>query len=1038
MKRVNLSLLLSLTAVLALFVAASLLLSRYQQTRGALNGLPPLDSPERVPILGVNVDLRQYDQVELAENLEEIAATGFIWVRQTFDWGEIEATRGAYEWESSDTIVKAVADQGLQLVAVLQGSPDYVAAAPGAPPDHQDEFGAFAKAFAERYADQIEVYQVWDEPNLAAGWDGQAADPVAYAALLEAAYTAIHAADVTSFVLAAGLAPTIEKGPANLSDITFLDELYKNGAAPFFDGAAGKPYGFDSGPEDRAIHENELNFSRFLLLRAVMEKHGDAGKPLWASHFGWNSLPPDWSGSPSLWGQTSAETQAAWTVAAYQRALQEWPWTGALILESWQPSAGEDDPRWGFALKGSDGSLSPTAAAITDLSPQINATLWPGVVGVDNSHLRYSGEWEVSELGADFVEGGGSVVELPFTGDTLAVIARRGNYRAHLYVDVDGEPSTLLPRDSAGRTYLILTDPDYRPRVEMLPVASGDGESIHQVRLEADRGWDQWALVGFAVGRKLNTLPLDLGIAISALIALCAAFFSIRLSARAGWRAALERSASWLKDRLSAGLHQALALLAGITLWFSAALTWGGLLPDLLRRAGDGPSLLLTALTAGVFYFSPWLILTLLALTVLFLLIYARPYTGIALLMFFTPYIFFPRQLFDRALSMVEMISLLLFFVWLIRITADRKEKGWPSPGDIWQKMTSLDKAVAGFLLIGIISISWANLKGVAITDLRQMMVEPLIIYLILRTIPFTKAERWQIVDLLILTGAIAAIIGFYQAISGVDLIIAEGSSHRLRSVFGTPNNAALYFERLIPITAAVAVIKGGDQRRRWLYGLAAVLILGATILTMSKGAILLGIPVSLGLILILYLGKKGLYIVGVGVLLIALSLIPLSQIPRFASLFNFSEGSSFFRINLWRSTFSLLKDHPLTGVGLDQFLYAYRGHYIQPQAWQQPDLSQPHNFLLNYWVRLGIFGLIVGVYIQVAFWKLGMNLHRRLKAGMRGENWPLVVGLLGSMAAMLSHGLVDETHFVIDLAFIFYLTLGLIWQISVERPANE
>ena len=55
-----------------------------------------------------------------------------------------------------------------------------------------------------------------------------------------------------------------------------------------------------------------------------------------------------------------------------------------------------------------------------------------------------------------------------------------------------------------------------------------------------------------------------------------------------------------------------------------------------------------------------------------------------------------------------------------------------------------------------------------------------------------------------------------------------------------------------------------------------------------------------------------------------------------------------------------MIHDHPITGLGLDQFLYAYRGRYILPDAWQEPNLSHPHNILLDFWVRLGIFGVLL------------------------------------------------------------------------------
>jgi len=39
---------------------------------------------------------------------------------------------------------------------------------------------------------------------------------------------------------------------------------------------------------------------------------------------------------------------------------------------------------------------------------------------------------------------------------------------------------------------------------------------------------------------------------------------------------------------------------------------------------------------------------------------------------------------------------------------------------------------------------------------------------------------------------------------------------------------------------------------------------------------------------------------------------------------------------------------------------------------------------------------------------------------------WPVVVGIAGSLAYMLAHGLVDHGYFLVDLAFAFHLLLAL------------
>ena len=236
-------------------------------------------------------------------------------------------------------------------------------------------------------------------------------------------------------------------------------------------------------------------------------------------------------------------------------------------------------------------------------------------------------------------------------------------------------------------------------------------------------------------------------------------------------------------------------------------------------------------------------------------------------------------------------------------------------------------------------------------------------------------------------------------------------------------------FNELAALRIDLSAVKRSDSA-----GL-ALLMLGATVLTTSRGGLLLGIPAGLGLVFIMWGGRKAALAVAAVIAAQFLALIPLARlIPRF----NLLSRSNLFRVQLWQSTFQMLRDRPITGWGLDQFLYAYRGRYILPAAWQQPDLSQPHNVLLNYWVRLGILGLAAGIWLQLAFWRMIWRTQRRLKWFAPRPPRALAVGLMGCMAAFLAHGMVDATHFVIDLAFIFFAVLGLTHQLYKEAHHAE
>jgi hypothetical protein len=46
-----------------------------------------------------------------------------------------------------------------------------------------------------------------------------------------------------------------------------------------------------------------------------------------------------------------------------------------------------------------------------------------------------------------------------------------------------------------------------------------------------------------------------------------------------------------------------------------------------------------------------------------------------------------------------------------------------------------------------------------------------------------------------------------------------------------------------------------------------------------------------------------------------------------------------------------------------------------------------------------------------------------------------LLLGLMASMVALLAHGLIDNSYFLVDLAFVFFLTLGIVAR--MERAGN-
>jgi len=871
--------LLAVTLVLGCMSLAALvflgyrLVSRHQYAqRGILyKALPSLPLPGD-GLYGVNVSLEQYSSDEdLYRALRLVRDGGFHWVRQHFPWAEIEPSPGNYDWARWDQLVTEVKRQGLEIIAVLDTSPAWARSPVDrdnrfAPPQFVTTYGLFARAFAQRYGAQITCYQVWDQPNIFPHWGARPVDPAAYVRLLKVAAAELKRADADAIVLTAGLAPNTETGGRNMSDVLFLRGIYQAGGRGHFDVLAAKPYGFWSGPEDRRVNLQVLNFSRLILLREEMVRHGDGDVPIWAVEFGWNALPQDWQGRPSPWGTDDVTRQTGRTARAVQRARQEWAWLGMLCWAQLQPAVAADDPLWGLAL----------------LTPDFEPTPF---------------YWTLQE--------------------TMA-------------------------------TPMARTKPD--------------NTSYH----------------------------LQLALLLAAILIVMALL--VYLWPLFPWKA-------WT------------ARLATVYLAAPEWAQWG-----------------LVSLSLATYYFLPWAGPGLVMLAFAGMLIYLRLDIGLAHLVFSIPFFLYPKVIFGKSFSMVETLTLLCFAAWLgLWLRQEMLGSGVRSViGSLqrWMKawlhsLALLDWAVAAFVLIAALSLLVSANRGVSIREFRVVIVEPVLLYFLLRQTKFSAEQLLRLVDALLLAGLAVCILGLYQYFVSGDVIVAEGV-RRMHGVYASPNNLSLFLGRIIPLAISALVI--GKASRRRVYGLGLLLLVLCLFLTYSRGGWLLSLPAAV-LTIGLLRGRRAVLLAVTAMALCILLLLPLVGTQRLISLFDLEQGTTFRRLKLWEATVAMIRDHPITGIGLDNFLYQYPQYMLQA-AWQEPDLSHPHNIVLDYWTRLGIGGVVVLLWLEAAFFTTALRLYRRLPDG---NERAIILGLIAGMTSTLAHGLIDNSYFLVDLAFVFFFSLGLI-----------
>lgn len=729
-------------------------------------------------------------------------------------------------------------------------------------------------------------------------------------------------------------------------------------------------------------------------LREIMIENGDATKPIWITNL------------------TIEDPNTITSI--YTNIENEWAWVGGILL-GWEA----DSPVW------------------NDLTTSAYAT--HGLYPAQTPHAQYSGVWTFSDDGGDLGWVNDSRLRFQFTGSEIALIVREGDYVANLYPTVNNSDSTLPPRDVDGNTFILLTSDSLEPELTLIPVATDLENGTHTLDIIADElipdeTEPRWHLVGYAVSAGNIIAPYNQQITIA------------RITTGIAFLTMMASGANLILTNPSIKRTTLTIARFGIYVVTRPALLLDKLLATVITLIRLPPQenfrFGIAFLFTGLIYFQPNIFIIAIAILGLFLLVYDLNERGLLLVIFWSPFFSFPIAVMGFTFPIAEIVLLVTLGAWGAKIlgnygkllTQGTDATTYPK---FPTKLHSLDYLLVIWVVLGGISLLWAEYTRLAITELRTLIIQPTLFYVIFRTLPINEKRLLRFIDTLILTGFAVAAIGLFQFALGESIITAEEGARRLASVYGSPNNVGLFLGRCIPF-ALVFVLLKFDPRRRLLSGFALGVMFIAALLTQSSGTLFIGIPVTLVIVFALaYQRRAILPIIGLGLITIAGFIFAL-QFPRFSNLLDFSQGTDFYRLRVWDSAINIIVDYPITGIGLDQFLYAFRGEYIMPDAWEEPTLSHPHNFILDFWTRLGLLGTIWFVGIQIVFWHITRQNYIRL-FHRNQIRLGLLIGVAGSMANLLAHGLIDNSVFVLDLVYVFVLLLGLAMNISaIDEPIEE
>ena len=210
--------------------------------------------------------------------LPKMSAAGVSTVRLFPEWRTFEPAKGAWQWDRADALVKAAANNKIEITAILLGSPPGSKQSHAFPMDDLDDWSNYVSTVVTRYKEQVRYWEVWNEGN--GGFNDGKHTTADYAKLALTTYAAAKKADPSSKV---GL--TVASFDAPYLDQT-IRAMAKEGKPNSFDYLCIHPYEIADGLGDPDGEIPFLWMSRILRDMLKTTAPDRAGTEIWISEVG--------------------------------------------------------------------------------------------------------------------------------------------------------------------------------------------------------------------------------------------------------------------------------------------------------------------------------------------------------------------------------------------------------------------------------------------------------------------------------------------------------------------------------------------------------------------------------------------------------------------------------------------------------------------------------------------------------------------------------------------------------------------------------
>jgi putative inorganic carbon (HCO3(-)) transporter len=369
-----------------------------------------------------------------------------------------------------------------------------------------------------------------------------------------------------------------------------------------------------------------------------------------------------------------------------------------------------------------------------------------------------------------------------------------------------------------------------------------------------------------------------------------------------------------------------------------------------------------------------------------------------------------------------------LYLIWLIDILRKKSMKV-----NFFPKIS-----IPAFFLIlmGAVSMAFARFPDLSRFELIEV-VKMYFCFLYLANNIKNKRDVQLVVLFLLLGLALEGVLGFLQhrygdpywptTLGGTKKI--QGS--RIYGTWRSYNDFAWYLGLVMPLSFSILFSKI-KPIYKFLCGLIFFLSAGSLMWTNSRGG---WISFGAGALFVSICvfskikGKTGLIKTFGWIMIVAIFISPLY--PRLSEKFfvrfgGEDRGSAESRLPQFKVAYSIIKDNPLVGVGINNYTEVMDDYDTTPEGIRTYTPHAVHNIFLHIGAEMGVFGLIAFMLLICAIFVEGM------KHILSNDDFAAyaVIGMLGGIIAFLVHGLADTANIGGKLYMFVWFFTGMIYGI--------